>query len=144
MQPLQYTSKEMFSSTELIRKNKKIFDKLSKEEIEKAVILRDGKPSFMLLEFSKYEELMAEYLKLKQLSKKTKSNKKNVEKVYEYGNNIKIIESEHIDKVVDKTIDEEIEEDEYKKALEDIEKLELKDEEEEHKKEQEPLKEFWE
>ena len=30
MNPLQYTSEEMFSSTELIRKSKMIFDKLHK------------------------------------------------------------------------------------------------------------------
>ena len=32
MSLLQYTSKEMFSSTELVRKNKSIFDKLNKKE----------------------------------------------------------------------------------------------------------------
>ena len=39
---LQYTSNEMFSSTELVRKNKYIFDKLNKNEIEKAIILCEG------------------------------------------------------------------------------------------------------
>ena len=34
---LQYTSNEMFSSTELVRKSKNIFDKLNKNEIEKAI-----------------------------------------------------------------------------------------------------------
>ncbi len=65
MNYLRYSSDEMFSSTELIRKSKKIFDKLNKNEIEKAVILRDGKPGFMLLDFETYENLMKEYLKLK-------------------------------------------------------------------------------
>ena len=46
--------------------DKRIFDKLSTLEIEKAVILRDGKPNFMLLEFNKYEEMMIEYQKLKE------------------------------------------------------------------------------
>ncbi|QDF27679.1 hypothetical protein [Halarcobacter anaerophilus] len=138
MEPLQYTSKEMFSSTELIRKNKKIFDKLTKEEIDKAVILRDGKPSFMLLEFSKYEELMTEYLKLKNTNKNSTVIKKPVKKVYEYEDNIKIIESEHTQ--------EEIDEEEYKKALEEIEKLEIedKDVQKEAEEKKEPLKEFWE
>lgn len=66
MSLLQYTSKEMFSSTELIRKSKNIFDKLAKDEIEKAIILRDGKPSFMLLDFQKYEDIMTEYLAMKE------------------------------------------------------------------------------
>ena len=139
MNPLQYTSKEMYSSTELIRKNKMIFDKLSKNEIDKAVILRDGKPSFMLLEFSKYEEIMSEYLSLKELvhNKKEKTNKK--EKVYEYENNIKIIES-----IPSK---EEIEEKELKKALKDIENMEIEaldNSNSQKKEEKESLKEFWE
>ena len=72
MSLLQYTSKEMFSSTELIRKSKNVFDKLAKDEIEKAIILRDGKPSFMLLDFNKYEDIMTEYLAMKaELENKT-------------------------------------------------------------------------
>jgi len=55
----------MFSSTELIRKSKMIFDKLNKKEIEKAIILRDGKPGFMLLDFATYEKIMKEYIELK-------------------------------------------------------------------------------
>ena len=66
MSLLQYKSNEMFSSTELIRKSKMVFDKISKDQIEKAVILRDGKPSFMLLDFNKYEDLITEYLELKE------------------------------------------------------------------------------
>ena len=66
MNLLNYTSKEMFSSTELIRKSKTIFDKINKKEIEKAIILRDGKPSFMLLDFETYEALMSEYISLKE------------------------------------------------------------------------------
>lgn len=83
MSLLQYTSKEMFSSTELIRKSKNVFDKLAKDEIEKAIILRDGKPSFMLLDFNKYEDIMTEYLAMKaELENKTTS-KQVVEKVEE-------------------------------------------------------------
>ena len=47
---LQYTSNEMFSSTELVRKSKNIFDKLNKNDIEKAIVLRDGKPAVILLD----------------------------------------------------------------------------------------------
>ena len=64
MSLLQYTSDEMFSATDLVRKNKSIFDKLQKKEIEKAIILRDGKPSIMMLDFSEYEKLMKDYLNL--------------------------------------------------------------------------------
>ncbi|WP_320035721.1 hypothetical protein ACMC56_00920 [Campylobacterota bacterium DY0563] len=142
MNPLQYTSKEMFSSTELIRKNKMIFDKLSKDEIDKAIILRDGKPSFMLLEFSKYEELMNEYINLKKSiqNKNVKTNK--IEKVYEYEDNIKIIESEPISK--------EIDDEDLASALKEIENLEIEEfsneniEDKKEKDEKEPLKEFWE
>lgn len=68
MSLLQYTSSEMYSSTELIRKSKTIYDKLNNKEIEKAIILRDGKPSFMLLDFETYERIMNEYLEMKGLS----------------------------------------------------------------------------
>lgn len=65
MSLLQYTSAEMFSSTELVRKSKNIFDKLNKKEIQKAIILRDGKPNTIILDFSMYEKIMADYLNLK-------------------------------------------------------------------------------
>ena len=65
MSLLEYTSKEMFSSTELVRKSKNIFDKLNRKEIEKAIILRDGKPNTILLDFEEYEKIMTDYLKLK-------------------------------------------------------------------------------
>ncbi|MDD2895037.1 MAG: hypothetical protein PHG81_03365 [Aliarcobacter sp.] len=71
---LQYTSKEMFSSTELVRRSKYIFDKLNSNEIEKAIVLRDGKPGVILLDFNYYEELINEYLSLKE----KKQNEKTV------------------------------------------------------------------
>ena len=52
MSLLQYTSDEMFSATDLVRKNKSIFDKLQKRD-RKTIILRDGKPSIMMLDFSR-------------------------------------------------------------------------------------------
>lgn len=61
MNLLTYTSKEMFSSTELIRKSKMVFEKLHNDEIEKAVILRDGKPSLILMDFEKYEKIIQAY-----------------------------------------------------------------------------------
>ncbi|QKF80684.1 hypothetical protein [Halarcobacter ebronensis] len=139
MEPLHYTSREMFSSTELIRKNKMIFDKLSKKEIDKAVILRDGKPSFMLLAFDEYEKLMNEYLSLK-ANGKNKEEKISLEKkVTKYNEEIKIEE---------KVIEKEIGEEELANALEEIENLDLDymDEkiEKTTKDEKEPLKEFWE
>lgn len=67
MNYLQYKSCEMFSSTQLIRKSKNIFDKIESHEIEKAIILRDGKPSFIMLDFEIYEMIMNEYEKLKKL-----------------------------------------------------------------------------
>ena len=69
MSLLQYTSKEMFSSTELVRKSKNIFDKLNKKEIEKAIILRDGKPGIILLDFNEYERIISEYINLKDKNK---------------------------------------------------------------------------
>jgi len=72
---LLYKSDEMYSSTELIRKSKMIFDKVLDKKIDKAIILRDGKPCFLLMEFKKYERIMAEYEELKKYVQlqKTKS-----------------------------------------------------------------------
>ena len=63
---LLYKSDEMYSSTELIRKSKMIFNKVLDKEIDKAIILRDGKPCFLLMEFQKYEKIMAEFEELKE------------------------------------------------------------------------------
>ncbi len=70
MSLLQYKSTEMFSSTELIRKSKTIFNKIIDNEIDKAIIMRDGKPGFLLMDFVKYEEIMSEFeiLKNKQIT----------------------------------------------------------------------------
>lgn len=72
---LLYKSNEMFSATELIRKSKMIFDKIVNDEIDKAIILRDGKPGFLLMDFAKYESIMAEYEDLKKLVENTKPKK---------------------------------------------------------------------
>jgi hypothetical protein len=52
-----------------------IFNKVLDNEIEKAIILRDGKPTFLLMEFGKYEKIMAEYEKLKAKAQKEKKTK---------------------------------------------------------------------
>ena len=72
MNYLQYKSSEMFSATQLIRKSKMVFDKVENKKIEKAIILRDGKPAFTMLEFETYERLMNELITLKQKSKEIK------------------------------------------------------------------------
>jgi len=141
--PLQYTSEEMFSSTELIRKSKMVFDKLQKEEIEKAIILRDGKPSFMLLGFRQYEEIMSEYIALKEMlnsqsPKKEELNPKEIEK--------------NIDPILEEEILNDSLDDDFETALAQIDELDLDTLDEESKKiektedinSKEALKEFWE
>lgn len=132
MSLLQYTSKEMFSSTELIRKSKNVFDKLSKDEIEKAIILRDGKPSFMLLDFNKYEDIMTEYLSMKaELENKTTSKQvvesvkeKAVEQKIEVKDEVKVEETEDINiKPDDIESVEEISDLDLQDALAKIEEL---------------------
>ncbi|MGA1931748.1 hypothetical protein ACH5BF_03375 [Arcobacter sp. YIC-464] len=135
MNLLQYTSKEMFSSTELIRKSKMVFDKLSDEEIEKAVILRDGKPSFILLDFDKYESIIEEYQSLIEENKKLKQQKKA---------NAETNSSAEI-KSIKKKKEDEISSDELEEALAQIEQLDLDlDKKEESNRKQEALKDFWE
>ncbi|HKM19586.1 MAG TPA: hypothetical protein VJY14_05930 [Aliarcobacter sp.] len=132
MSLLQYTSNEMFSATDLVRKNKSIFDKLQKKEIEKAIILRDGKPSIMMLDFSEYEKLMKDYLNLKAGNSTNINTKTIIEKVFEE----EIIKS-----------DSKISQEDYEAAMKDIEQISfssdfsIKDEEQ---KVPQALKEFWE
>lgn len=176
MDYLRYSSDEMFSSTELIRKSKTIFDKLNKKEVEKAIILRDGKPSFMLLDFETYEKIMKEYIQLKESKKviineeylslddieviQKESKKEKDEPVIE---NIESKDKTHSEKVqeIDEITSGDIDDEEFKRALEEIEKIEfdnLKSDEKENvddsfeielsedtqkKVDKEPLKEFW-
>lgn len=133
MSLLQYTSKEMFSSTELVRKNKSIFDKLNKKEIEKAIILRDGKPSIMLLDFEEYERIIADYLSLKE---KTPSIQNTTTQK-------KIEEEPKFEQKIEKPIETSEVDDEFKVALEEIEKLDFNLNQKEIKDKVEPLKEFW-
>ena len=153
MSLLQYTSKEMFSSTELIRKSKMVFDKINNKEIEKAIILRDGKPSFMLMDFYKYEALINEYLELKeQLSSKQKSTEIKTQETIEEAE-AKIVSHEtnnntSIEKDSTTTEQEnEINENELEKALAAIDNLDFNTTDEiksTEDKKKEDLKDFWE
>ena len=133
MSLLQYTSDEMFSATDLVRKNKSIFDKLQKKEIEKAIILRDGKPSIMILDFSEYEKLMKDYLNLKAGNSTNINTKTNNETVVE-----------------EKTIksDSKISQEDYEAAMKEIEKISFSSDfsikEDDEQKTPQALKEFWE
>lgn len=125
MSLLQYTSKEMFSSTELVRKSKNIFDKLNKKEIEKAIILRDGKPGIILLDFNEYERIISEYINLKDKNKNHSLTEKVETKKEE------IIEKKESEKY------------EYKSTIDELEKLEFELDYKSNKEKEEPLKEFW-
>ena len=133
MSLLQYTSDEMFSATDLVRKNKSIFDKLQKKEIEKAIILRDGKPSIMMLDFSEYEKLMKDYLSLK-AGNSTNINTKTINETV----------------VEEKTIksDSKISQEDYEAAMKEIEKISFSSDfsikEDDEQKAPQALKEFWE
>ncbi|MCT7483829.1 hypothetical protein [Aliarcobacter cryaerophilus] len=133
MSLLQYTSDEMFSATDLVRKNKSIFDKLQKKEIEKAIILRDGKPSIMMLDFSEYEKLMKDYLNLK-AGNSTNINTKTI--------NETIIEEKTIKS------DSKISQEDYEAAMKEIEKISFSSDfsikEDDEQKTPQALKEFWE
>jgi len=103
---LLYKSNEMFSATELIRKSKMIFDKIIDKRIDKAIILRDGKPKFLLMDFEKYENIMAEFEILKQQIKinNNPKNKKLKKK--------KKVNKEEL-KVVSKVVLEDVKKDEF-------------------------------
>lgn len=133
MSLLQYTSDEMFSATDLVRKNKSIFDKLQKKEIEKAIILRDGKPSIMMLDFSEYEKLMKDYLNLK-AGNSTNINTKTI--------NEKVVEEKTIKS------DSKISKEDYEAAMKEIEQISFSSDfsikEDDEQKTPQALKEFWE
>lgn len=168
MNHLLYASDEMFSSTQLVRKSKDIFDKLVSNKIEKAIILRDGKPNFMLLEFHKYEEIMKEYQKLKSENSNNQHKKiqreeielkldLNITDTKILTPNIEIIEKEElefnpiIEEIVDNTKEDidNNDNEELKKVLAQIEALDLgsdlKEEAKERVSKKSPaeIKEFW-
>ena len=133
MSLLQCTSDEMFSATDLVRKNKSIFDKLQKKEIEKAIILRDGKPSIMMLDFSEYEKLMKDYLSLK-AGNSTNINTKTINETVIEGQTIKS--------------DSKISQEDYEAAMKEIEQISFSSDfsikEDDEQKAPQALKEFWE
>ena len=147
MSYLLYASNEMFSSTQLIRKSKDIFDKLISQDIDKAVILRDGKPNFMLLEFAKYEEIMTDYINLKKLISKNNHITEHIK----LNLDVDTIKTKNVAVSKEKTINtpDEVNEEELKKAFEQIEALNLdksfKDEVKDELKEKSSaeIKEFW-
>lgn len=120
---LLYKSNEMFSATELIRKSKMIFDKIIEDEIDKAIILRDGKPSFLLMDFAKYEKIMAEFEDLKQqLHGQSEPKKiKQKEKKKKAKPPVKVVEN-----IVEKK--EEIKEKKVEPIVQEIEKEEIQEE----------------
>ena len=117
------SSKEMFSATDLVRKNKSIFDKLNSNEIQKAVILRDGKPSAILLDFNEYERIIGEFLSLKNISTDNQDFIQN--------------------KKVENKTKIEISDDEYKAALLEIEKIGKNISDDKKIDKAEALKDFW-
>ncbi|MDK2089980.1 hypothetical protein [Aliarcobacter butzleri] len=142
MSLLQYTSKEMFSSTELVRKSKNIFDKLNKKEIEKAIILRDGKPNTILLDFEEYEKIMTDYLKLKGKDVgEIPSIESEKNEMVKSDKNISKKENIEDKKISSNT---KIEDEDFQAALNKIDDLEFFTDNSELKKDKdETLKEFW-
>ena len=139
MSLLQYSSKEMFSATDLVRKNKLIFDKLNSKEIEKAIILRDGKPSIMLLDFSEYEKIIGDYLRLKELFSSEKLEKHTSKNSNNNTNSI----PQKIEELRPEIKYDKISEDEYKNAILEIEKLESNSSDFTKEEKGEALHEFW-
>jgi PHD/YefM family antitoxin component YafN of YafNO toxin-antitoxin module len=142
MSLLQYTSKEMFSSTELVRKSKNIFDKLNRKEIEKAIILRDGKPNTILLDFEEYEKIMTDYLKLKDKGiVEIPSIESEKNETVKSDKNISKKENIEDKKISSNT---KIEDEDFQAALNKIDDLEFFTDNNELKKDKdETLKEFW-
>ncbi len=142
MSLLQYTSKEMFSSTELVRKSKNIFDKLNRKEIEKAIILRDGKPNTILLDFEEYEKIMADYLKLKgKDTVEISSIESDKNETVKSDKNISKKENIEDTKISSNT---KIEDEDFQAALNKIDDLEFFTDSNQLKKDKdETLKEFW-
>lgn len=142
MSLLQYTSKEMFSSTELVRKSKNIFDKLNRKEIEKAIILRDGKPNTILLDFEEYEKIMTDYLKLKgKYIVEIPSIESEKNQTIKSDKNISKKENIEDTKISSNT---KIEDEDFQAALNKIDDLEFFTDSNQLKKDKdETLKEFW-
>ncbi|OCL88424.1 hypothetical protein AAX26_00104 [Aliarcobacter thereius] len=132
MSLIQYTSNEMFSATDLVRKNKLIFDKIQSKEIEKAIILRDGKPAMILIDFIEYEKIMKDYIGLKSKSEnkeiiETNSFKeeKDITKTIETDINLNEMIEDTKSAILSSISDDKISEEDYLKAMEAIKSLSL-------------------
>ncbi|OCL84234.1 hypothetical protein [Arcobacter porcinus] len=127
MSLIQYTSNEMFSATDLVRKNKLIFDKIQSKEIEKAIILRDGKPAMILIDFIEYERIMKEYISLKSKSANIETNSFEVEKesikTTKEDINLKEMIEDTKSAILNSISDDKISEEDYIKAMEAIKNL---------------------
>jgi len=123
MSYLLYASNEMFSSTQLIRKSKDIFDKLTYNEIDKAVILRDGKPNFILLDFDRYEKIMSDYKELQEIISNNIHKKQQITKQTE---NVTEETTENINEpIINAKKEDKVSDEELKKTLAEIESLNL-------------------
>lgn len=113
MSYLLYSSKEMFSATELLRKSKNIFEKVTSNDIDKAIILRDGKPTFILFDFARYENIMQDYEKYKSYYDTYNNTNSNTEVIKE---NIHI----SIDEIIDTKKDDK------QKTFDNVQNIEKK------------------
>jgi hypothetical protein len=72
----------------------------NKNEIEKAIILRDGKPGIILMDFNYYEQLMSEYISLKNQIGSTNIQNTKVTKIEKIEDEIKEITKSEV-KIID-------------------------------------------
>ena len=87
----------------------------------------------MLLDFEEYERIIADYLSLKEKNPSTQN----------LSTQKKIVEEPKIEQIIKKPIEKSQVDDEFKIALEEIEKLDFNSNQKETKDKVEPLKEFW-
>ena len=87
----------------------------------------------MLLDFEEYERIIADYISLKEKSPSTQN----------LSTQKKIVEEPKIEQIIKKPIEKSQVDDEFKIALEEIEKLDFNSNQKETKDKVEPLKEFW-
>lgn len=136
----------MFSATQLIRKSKKIFDDIENRKIEKGVILRDGKPSFIMLEFRQYEKLMKRLIELEEEENKSINIKENLAIDDLNIDNLEIINDEkdtEEDKELYKSEDKKVEKSSKDAILEKLDSIDgiINND---NKKDEDKYKEFWE
>jgi len=131
---LLYKSDEMFSQEELEKNSKVIFQKITDNEIDKAIILNDSKAKFLVMDFQKYEDIMAEYEILRdrynaEYTEKTIEVKNDIEEqseqiIPEKQEDLDIMIDDIIDEISEEIQDEIVEEEETTKEV--IEQKEIK------------------